>query len=555
MDNLDALLLKSRSIPIKNDFQFETLSSPTEFYETLRKMIATAEDSVILSALYMGSGHLEAQLLKDLHQALSDEKRPNLKIKLIFDHSRAQRGGDRSSLRLLSPLITQFPGRIEVFLYQMPQLREFPFSYLPGQLKEVVAVYHCKFCVADSRVILTGANFGEEYFSTRQDRYWLVDQRESESARGIVEFLREFVEVMSEDCFRLSGDGSLHRTSDVTAFSMREKLLALISRSHGGDSDSEASGVTCFPLIQHKSLRVTSEEDTILSLMRRMSALLLQSRTSSAASSSEDVMQVKFSTPYTNFSSQLSEKILDVCYLGHSVSILGPNATSHGFASAKGLKSLIPLLHVEAFTTAMKAAYDKICTKIPEENDVTSASTNTRDKPEHHHYFYEQLEHYTFQRSGWTFHAKGFWFDVSSKVASSTPYNSDKKADVSSLSGSYIGSSNFGERSWSRDLELGFLFLQRPHQTSDVSAGRDFKAFLTRDYDLLRSQCEKDLTLNQRIASFSHHPPSHSSKFFNQTHSYDSQGPQNNLLSLNNLKASLHQRMIGLLARLVKSYL
>lgn len=102
MDNLDALLLKSRSIPIKNDFQFETLSSPSEFYETLRKMIATAEDSVILSALYMGSGHLEAQLLKDLHQALSDEKRPNLKIKLIFDHSRAQRGGDRSSLRLLS---------------------------------------------------------------------------------------------------------------------------------------------------------------------------------------------------------------------------------------------------------------------------------------------------------------------------------------------------------------------------------------------------------------------------------------------------------------------
>jgi phosphatidylserine/phosphatidylglycerophosphate/cardiolipin synthase-like enzyme len=48
-------------------------------------------------------------------------------------------------------------------------------------------------------------------------------------------------------------------------------------------------------------------------------------------------------------------------------------------------------------------------------------------------------------------HAKGLWFG-------------DKKQD---LIGSYIGSSNFGERPWKRDFELGFLFYQRKQQVSD----------------------------------------------------------------------------------------
>lgn len=44
---------------------------------------------------------------------------------------------------------------------------------LPARVREVVGVQHIKALVFDSTVILTGANLGGTYLSTRQDRYLL----------------------------------------------------------------------------------------------------------------------------------------------------------------------------------------------------------------------------------------------------------------------------------------------------------------------------------------------------------------------------------------------
>ena len=52
-----------------------------------------------------------------------------------------------------------------------------------------------------------------------------------------------------------------------------------------------------------------------------------------------------------------------------------------------------------------------------------------------------------FNRTGWTFHAKGLWLQ-----------RSDEDSDVFT---SYIGSSNLGMRSWTRDFELGFIIVSR----------------------------------------------------------------------------------------------
>jgi phosphatidylserine/phosphatidylglycerophosphate/cardiolipin synthase-like enzyme len=48
-----------------------------------------------------------------------------------------------------------------------------------------------------------------------------------------------------------------------------------------------------------------------------------------------------------------------------------------------------------------------------------------------------------FNRTGWTFHSKGIWLH--------------RLSGDSEVYASYIGSSNLGIRSWTRDFELGFI--------------------------------------------------------------------------------------------------
>jgi CDP-diacylglycerol--glycerol-3-phosphate 3-phosphatidyltransferase len=41
-------------------------------------------------------------------------------------------------------------------------------------LREVFGIHHMKFYIFDNDVIITGANLSEDYFTTRQDRYFII---------------------------------------------------------------------------------------------------------------------------------------------------------------------------------------------------------------------------------------------------------------------------------------------------------------------------------------------------------------------------------------------
>jgi CDP-diacylglycerol--glycerol-3-phosphate 3-phosphatidyltransferase len=114
---------------------------PEDFYNELRRLIASAQHRLVLSALYLGSGHKEQSLLQEVSSAL--ESNQKLSVLFILDHSRARRG-EKSSIDLLAPLVDKFYPRLQVCFYQMPQLKSAPYSWLPFWLQEVVAVYHCK---------------------------------------------------------------------------------------------------------------------------------------------------------------------------------------------------------------------------------------------------------------------------------------------------------------------------------------------------------------------------------------------------------------------------
>jgi CDP-diacylglycerol--glycerol-3-phosphate 3-phosphatidyltransferase len=463
------------------------LETPTEFYNTLRERIKTAQNTIILSALYLGNGKLEKQLIQDLEDAIKDiENRPNLSISLIFDHSRAQRGPN-SSLDLLSPLLSlasSSPSRFSVYLYEVPLLRHFPYSYLPAEMKEIAAVYHVKFFLFDETVILSGANLAHDYFTTRQDRYWLLgeaEKREKKEDSGIVQFLNSFFRIIREDCHILSKNGKIEKVNSLKKIEdVANELKELVScPSPPPLPHADVDSVSMIPLLQHHSLNIKYEEYVLFSLFNSFCA----HSSSSPTSSSDSSVSVRLSTPYTNFCSALSEKLLEICYKGGKIEMLGPDEASHGFAGGRGIKAFIPQMHLASLLSSLKSSYLKI------RKDTASKGSSSVSSS----HFYENFEHKTFQRIGWTYHAKGLWF----------------KNKNQGIVGSYIGSSNFGERSWKRDFELGFLFYQRKQdnnvqhtKTPSTSTSFNFKDFLKHDYSLLQQYCVKNDLLRNKIASF-----------------------------------------------------
>jgi hypothetical protein len=123
------------------EVEIQVHETPNDFYLELRRLVKVAKRHVYLSALYLGSGQREKQLIEDIGGALQENS--ELQVTFLLDHSRARRGGE-SSIDLLTPLLLQFPHRLRVHFYQMPQLRNAPYCWFPYWLQEIVAVYHCK---------------------------------------------------------------------------------------------------------------------------------------------------------------------------------------------------------------------------------------------------------------------------------------------------------------------------------------------------------------------------------------------------------------------------
>lgn len=176
------------------------------------------------------------------------------------------------------------------------------------------------------------------------------------------------------------------------------------------------------------------------------------------------------------------------------------DATSHGFASGSGIKGLIPTLHQESLDQSVKAA-----TKSPsffskfsslsynlhpslhnsKKNSLNSLNflfnINKNYDDNTNKIFQPKLLFFT--KNDWTFHTKGIWlrqniFNNSTPHSSSSPYPLPF--------GTYIGSSNFGMRSWRRDFELGFFM---------YSNNRKFQEIFEKDYQMLRKNCVTSSTL------------------------------------------------------------
>ncbi|XP_019745090.1 CDP-diacylglycerol--glycerol-3-phosphate 3-phosphatidyltransferase, mitochondrial-like, partial [Hippocampus comes] len=156
-----------------NGTRVHVLTSPDQFYQTLKARVRTAKRRVVLASLYLGTGQLEQDLVDCMQEALESSQEnnhaPELKVSVLLDYTRGSRGQVNSRTMLL-PLLRRFTSQMRVSLYHTPDLRGLLRLLMPQRFNETIGVQHIKVYLFDDSFIISGANLRDSYFTNRQDR-------------------------------------------------------------------------------------------------------------------------------------------------------------------------------------------------------------------------------------------------------------------------------------------------------------------------------------------------------------------------------------------------
>lgn len=169
----------------------QILTEPEQFYNALLSSCQTAKKRVTLVSLYLGTGNLEQNLVNALTRNESFQK-GNLKINVLLDYTRGSRCKENSRTMLL-PLIQKDEVNCRVSLYHTPLLRGLLKKYTPNRWNELLGLQHMKLYIFDDTLIISGANLSNDYFTNRQDRYFVVkDKKLCDFYQGLVTKVQKF---------------------------------------------------------------------------------------------------------------------------------------------------------------------------------------------------------------------------------------------------------------------------------------------------------------------------------------------------------------------------
>eukprot|EP01060_Flectonema_neradi_P017545 TRINITY_DN2440_c0_g2_i1.p1 TRINITY_DN2440_c0_g2~~TRINITY_DN2440_c0_g2_i1.p1 ORF type:complete len:520 (+),score=72.92 TRINITY_DN2440_c0_g2_i1:107-1666(+) len=377
----------------------EILSSPKEFYESLLKEIATAEERIYIAALYLGV----SDYCRKITQALGHRLKTNshLKVTAVFDYGRGMRTENGISvLDLFADLVEKYRERIDIRLFMVPLCGAI-FRHAPATIREIAGVQHMKATVIDDKVMITGANLNDDYFTNRQDRYMWV---RSKPVSDWVSELLGTIAGMSFECLvnKENRLGPLYpenvshpvwsgpSPSPVHEFSdeMYERLSSLLYKCENvipPDSDT-----LVFPFIQMAAIGLHHEFDNLIKILETVPMQC----------------SLTLSSAYPNLTPKLSKAIRDCA--ASDVTLIAPAEDASGFHGARGAKGLVPPSYTSFLSSVVTKYWQRTSTCIS-----------------------------LWSKHGWTYHGKGAWFP----------------------GGTLIGSSNFGYRSDTLDAELQFLII------------------------------------------------------------------------------------------------
>lgn len=151
--------------------KIDTLSTASQFRETLLQEIKDAKQRIYIAALYLQDDEAGREILTQLYEA--KQENPSLEVKVFVDWHRAQRGliGHKESegnVSLYKEYAAKYHHQIEIL-------------GVPVQTREVLGVLHLKGFIIDNRVLYSGASLNNIYLNYhdkyRCDRYHIIENQ------------------------------------------------------------------------------------------------------------------------------------------------------------------------------------------------------------------------------------------------------------------------------------------------------------------------------------------------------------------------------------------
>lgn len=433
-----ALDRHSRGIDI-NPGQIQILNSPQEFYETLKVKITGAKKRIYLSTLYIGNS--EDELISFIRQAL--ERNQDLKVSILTDALRGTRETpDPSCASLLSPLVADFPRRVEIRMYHTPNLTGIRKMIAPKRINEGWGLQHMKLYGFDDEIILSGANLSREYFSNRQDRYHVI------SSKRVSDYYAQVHHTLCSASFLLHADqprwtynlrwpasnAAPPPSHDPQGYNEAvARIFKLITAIESpGSTDLSKSNTILYPL-----LVIPYTYNNELPAIQSLLSFRLPTGSS-----------FFFTAGYFNPHSAITISLLACASRRSKMSdvsdtVLTASPWANGFYGSKGISGMLPAAYTLLSRRFLKSASGNIVLR-----EWRRGTFGTPD--------------------GWTYHAKGLWLILGSN-------NSQSSIGVSSVTNfgpsvTLIGSSNYTTRSYSLDSEVGAIIL-----TCDMNLQKDLQ--------------------------------------------------------------------------------
>ncbi|XP_060523302.1 CDP-diacylglycerol--glycerol-3-phosphate 3-phosphatidyltransferase, mitochondrial [Cylas formicarius] len=389
--------------PLKAD-SVQIILEPKHFYDTLIGLCKNATERISLVSLYLGTGELEKKFVDAL---LTNENflKKRLVVDILLDFTRGSRFEPNSRTMLL-PLLNKNDVTCNISLYHTPALRGALKKYLPNRYNELLGLQHMKLYIFDDTLVISGANLSNDYFTNRQDRYFIIKDR------NLTDFYCGFINSVQKFSLKMDKHNNVSLCKDwnvspyegsKSKFVGQAKELIEDYLSHfQNNSCNKGKGYDTwvFPVFQMGQLGI--EQDSMV--------------TTAILSEADPKSVLKIATGYFNLTDQYMETLIENCKARCEILMAHPKA--NGFLGAKGLAGGIPF------------AYSLIAHEFQKQ-------LRYRDQQ-------SRIILLEYLKNGWTYHAKGLWY---------YPENSQMPCMT------MIGSPNFGDRSVTKDLETQVVIL------------------------------------------------------------------------------------------------
>jgi len=244
------------------------------------------------------------------------------------------------------------------------------------------------------------------YFTNRQDRYILFQNEISLSAY-VVELIKTisefsyFVNSMNDFKFPSNVPVPFSDSNGFSEFAFDKLTSFLRKYQNTNTQQNQQTNINTWvsPLIQAGPMNVRQDETFVSLFLKEISKEVENSQSN-----------LSITSPYLNFTEQYRDLILNKSIPKTKIITASPKA--NGFYTAKDVSKFIPY----AYAHVEKKLFDLI-----------EKSKNNN------------IEIYEYNRSDWTYHAKGIWYFTDGNVVT------------------FIGSPNLSQRSTERDLEAQFM--------------------------------------------------------------------------------------------------